>query len=233
MAKQTNENEIFENPDVLVEKINQSEEFVKKNKVIIGGAIVGVIALVLGFFFFQNSSKEKEAESQLAIYKAQYYFGLDSLNLALSGNEDFSGFEDLASTYSDTKAGNLASFYIGLIAYKQGDFEKAAQSMTEYETEAFIISARANAVAGDAYSEIGNNAKAIEYYNKAAKDMPNEKFTPRYLFKLAAAYEAEGKHDDAVITYQEIINEYPGDPKVNDARKYLAKASTLAAKNKK
>ena len=167
MAKQTNENEIFENPDVLVEKINKSEEFVRKNKFILGGVLAGVIALVVGFFFFQNSQEEKETEAQLAIYKAQYYFGIDSLNLALNGNEDFSGFEKLAESYSGTKAGNLASFYVGLIAYEQGDFEKAAKSIVKYDNDAFIISARANAIAGDAYVELGNNAKAIEYYIKA------------------------------------------------------------------
>jgi len=232
MAKETNTTEIFENPEVLEEKINQSEEFLKKNKVLLGGALVGIIALIVGVFFYQNNQSEKEAESQLAIYKAQYYFGIDSLNLALAGNEDFSGFEDIASSYSGTKAGNLASFYIGLIAYEQGEFDKAAEAMSKYETEAFIISARASAVAGDAYVELGNNAKAIEYYNKAANDMPNEQFTPRYLFKLATAYEAENKFDDAVMTYQKIISEYPGYTKVDDAKKYLARASVVAAKNK-
>ena len=62
--------------------------------------------------------------------------------------------------------------------------------------------------------------------------MPNEQFTPRYLFKLATVYEADNQFDEAVMRYQQIISDYPGYTKVDDAKKYLARASVVAAKKK-
>ena len=230
MATQNNENEIFENPDALAEQFNKTEDFLKKNKTIVLGAIAAVILASVGFVFWKKSSEEKELQAAEDLYKAEYYFGLDSLKLALEGNDEFDGFTTIASDFAGTKAGNLAKLYSGCIYLKQGDFEESSSVLSDFDTDAFLVSARAYALAGDAFLEADQADNAIKFYTKATKHEPNKEFTPGYLIKLATAQESTNDFAGALLTYESFVKEYPRDRKIDDVKKYLAKVQLLASK---
>lgn len=230
MAKETNENEIFENPEVLAQQFSKSEEFVKNNKSLFIGGIVAIFlvaAAVMGYRYM-NAQNEKKAEE--AIFKAEYFFGKDSTELALSGNDDFMGLEEVATEYSGTKAGNLAKLYAGSIYLNKGESEKAAELLSDFDNEGFLVSAKAYSLAGDAYLESGQTENAVKFYRKATESMPNKEFTPRHLQKLAQAQELSGDIAGAVLTYEKFVKEYPRDRKIEDIKKYLAKAKIQASK---
>lgn len=231
MANENNENEFFENPDALAAQFSKSEKFVKKNKTVFLGAIAAVVLVVVGFMFWRKSSAEKEEDAFRAIYRAEYFFGQDSLDLALNGDGvDVMGFKEVASEYAGTKAGNLANYYMGSIELEKGNFENAASYFDSYDNDAFLISARAFALTGDAYMELEKLDEAIKYYQKAVKSMPNEEFTPRYMVKLGLAYELAGQYSEARLTYEQLVKDYPQAVEINDVKRDLAKVSILATK---
>lgn len=231
MAK-NKENEIFENPEAIVEQIDKTEDFIKRNKTIFLGVVVAIVLLVFGGMFWKNSNADKELEASNAIYVAEDYFRKDSLELAKNGDGDNKGFTFVASEYSGTKAGALAEYYLGCIALKQGELELAAEKFSKYDSDAFLVQARAYALAGDAYSDLGQVDQAISFYVKASENGVNKEFTPKYLIKLGLAYENTGRFSDAVLTYEKFVADYPNDSKINDVKKNLAKTTILAGKKK-
>lgn len=230
MAKETNENELFENPEVLAQQFNKTEEFVKSNKSIFIGAVLGIFVVAIGVVLYRYFDKQKETEAQEAIYKAEYFFGLDSMELALNGSDEFKGFEEVANEFSGTKAGNLAKLYAGSIYLNNGEIDKATEILGDFDNEGFIISAKAYALAGDAYLEAGNTEEAVKFYRKATTSLPNKEFTPAYLAKLGLAQELSSDLAGAVLTYEKFVKDYPRDRQIDDIKKQLAKVKILASK---
>ncbi|HVF82352.1 MAG TPA: hypothetical protein VM884_10475, partial [Flavisolibacter sp.] len=75
------------------------------------GAVVLLTAGIIGYKRFVKDPKEKKGYD--AIFKAQEYYGQDSLDKALKGDGQYPGFEKIADQYGGTAAGDLAHFYAG------------------------------------------------------------------------------------------------------------------------
>ena len=56
---------------------------------------------------FSKTKREKAAE---AMFKAEEYYRMDSVNLALNGDGQYPGFLKIISKYGGTDAANLANF---------------------------------------------------------------------------------------------------------------------------
>jgi tetratricopeptide (TPR) repeat protein len=222
---------VIEEPKVSTDRtIIDSEEFVQKNKKILSiitGVLIGAAALFFGYRYYINSQDE-EAQSQM--FQAVYYFEADSLTKALKGDGKDLGLADVADTYSGTPAGNLANFYAGVAYLKNGKYDEAIESLKNFGANDLLVQGRAYSLIGDAYMEKKELDNATEYYKKAAEYKPNEFFTPRYLMKLAFAYELQNDFESAIKAYDEIIEKYSKASEVNDAKKYKAKAEASVSK---
>src|SRR5260221_4458804 len=99
----------------ITETISKAEDFANKNKkslLIIGGAIILAVG---GYLFYQYSyvaGKEKEAEAQM--FRAEEYFRNDSLRLAMNGDGNSPGFQQIIDEYGVSPSANLAPFYLGM-----------------------------------------------------------------------------------------------------------------------
>lgn len=102
------------------ESVHKAEQYVKDNKrslSIIGGA---AIALIAGYFGYQQFIvKPQEENAQKEMYVAERYFGQDSVNLAIKGDGSFPGFEEIVNSYGSSKSGNLAHYYLGMSLLKK------------------------------------------------------------------------------------------------------------------
>ncbi len=65
------------------------------------------------------------------IWKAEYYFEIDSLDHALNGDDQWPGFITIADDYGSTPSGNLANYYMGAIYMQKGEFEMASGALQE------------------------------------------------------------------------------------------------------
>ncbi len=188
-------------------------------------AAVAVIVLVGGYYgynkYFQQPKEEKAVD---AIFKAEEYYRMDSLQKALNGDGLNLGFVKVIDKYGATKMGNLARFYAGDCYLRTGDFNKAVKFLEDFSTPQKQVQARAYKLTGDAYSELGKNDDAISNYKKAARHFTEDNVnSAEYLFFAAALAEKSGKTKEAIELYKELKDKFPGTQQSNDADKYLAK----------
>ena len=189
-------------------------------------AIVIVIAAILGYKYMVQEPNEKKAEE--AMFQAEQYYRMDSVKLALNGDNINSGFAKIISKYSGTKAANLAKFYAGSCYLKLGDFNNAVKYLKDFSTSAYQIQARAYGMLGDAYSELNKKDDAIEQYKKAGTlSDKDEVISPEYLFRAGYLYESIGKTKEAIDMYQMIKDKYPGSQRGLDIDKYLGRLGVV------
>jgi tetratricopeptide (TPR) repeat protein len=235
MAKKQTKNseveyELLENPEVIASRLERGENFVKKNSKIFGGILIAVVILIAGILFLQINKENQNEKGQAEMFQAVYYFEQDQTDLALNGDGTNAGFLKIAEDYSGTDAANLANFYIGSIYLSEGQFEKSITHLKKFSANDFFVQAKAFALLGDAYLELGNTNEAISNYKKAATKSENKFFTPRYLNKLAVAYEEAGDIANAIKTYETIEEKYFESYEYTNARKHKARLEGLASK---
>ncbi|WP_299758808.1 tetratricopeptide repeat protein [uncultured Pontibacter sp.] len=233
MAKETVKNhsefeELVENPDALADRLYGSEDFVKKNKSKLLGVFIAIAAVIVGGFLYYNYRSTQNVEAQNAMFQAVYYFEADSLGKALNGDGQSLGLLEIADDYSGTDAGNLANFYAGVALLKQGQFAEAADRLENFESEDYLLQARAHSLTGDALLEQGKHSEAADMYKQAANHNANPFFSPQYLMKAGIAYEAENNYSAAAEVYDQIIKDYVASAEVTDAKKFKARAELLA-----
>jgi tetratricopeptide (TPR) repeat protein len=220
--------ELVENPDVLADRLAQSEDFVKKNKTKLLGVFAAIAALIVAGFLYYNYRSTQNQEAQEAMFQAVYYFEADSLGKALNGDGQYDGLLKIADEYSGTDAGKLANFYAGVALLKQGNFAEAQSHLEDFKSDDYLLQARAYSLTGDALSEQGKYKEAADMYNKAANHNSNQYFSPQYLMKAGIAYEAANDFKAAANTYDKIIKDFVASAEVTDAKKYKARAEMLA-----
>jgi TolA-binding protein len=188
-----------------------------------------VILLVGGFLVYKHFFRmPKEEKAQDAIFKAQQYFTMDSLNLALNGDGANPGFLTVIKKYGGTDQANLAHFYAGSIYLKKGDYNNAIKYLKDFSTDAKQIQARAWNLLGDAYAESGKKEDALEQYRKAANHFTDDEVnTSEYLFKAGLMADVLNKTKDATEFFRTLKDKYPRSPRSFDAEKYLGKYGEL------
>lgn len=229
-AEPHHQSDILEKPEEIADRLTQGEVFLKKNSKVLGGVLIAAIILIGGILFFQFNTANKNKEAQAEMFQAVYFYEQDSTDFALNGDGINQGFLSIVDEYPNTDAANLAHFYIGSIYLSEKDFDNAINHLEQFSADDYLIQAQAYALTGDAYLEQGNTDKAISLFSQAASYEPNKYFTPRYLTKLAIAYEEAGQIQNAIDAYAEIEEKYFESYEFSAARKHKARLEGLAAK---
>lgn len=208
--------------DKVEETLSKTEQFIEENQKIITIVVAIIIVAVGGYFAYKNfviAPKEEAAKND--VWKAQYYFEIDSFNLALMGDESYLGFEDIADDYSMTSTGNLANYYAGICHLHLGNFEDAISYLSKFSGSDKYVAAIAKGAIGDANLELDNKEEAVKNYLAAAEIGTNDLVAPVYLMKAGAVYEALGQKEKALNAYKTIEKEYKGSQQARDIAKYI------------
>ena len=222
--------EIYENPEVLADKLSKTEEFVRTNRKLVF-ILGGLVALaVAGFVIFKIYVTNQDEIAQTEMFQAVYYFEADSLERALNGDGNNYGFLNIIEEYPMTSSANLSHFYAGAALLKQRKFEEAITHLEEFSASDLLLQARAYALIGDAYMELGNFSDAANFYTKAADYKSNDSFTPAYLMKAALAYERLNDYASAIASYNRVIDNYIDANEYQEARKHKARLEALSSK---
>ncbi len=204
------------------EVLTTTEHFIENNKKTLIFGVVALVLVVLVVLAFRNFyQKPRQIEADNAMYKAQNYFARDSFQLALKGNAEFAGFEQISSDYGMTASGNLANAYAGICEYKLGNYESAVKYLSDYDSDDNYFDTSIDGLIGDCYAELKQNDKAQKYYKKAISD--KNEISPIYLKKSGLLYEIAGEKEKALEQYQEIKEEYSKSIEARDIDKYIAR----------
>ncbi|MBS0011618.1 MAG: tetratricopeptide repeat protein [Bacteroidales bacterium] len=209
------------------ETLTKTEQFLENNwKPITYGLIVVVV--IVGIVWLYNRRLNNQSEEALSqMYVAEDYFARDSLELALYGDGNYLGFIDIADEYSSTRPGNLARYYAGVCFLRLGLYEDAIDYLTRFRKRDVSISPVALGCIGDAYVELGQTDKGIEFYLKAANYSENTFYNPLYLMKAGQLHELEGRYDKAMELYERIAEQYPESTEGRNIEKYIARIKAI------
>ena len=207
---------------------SKSEAYIESNKKTLTIIAVAIFVLFVGYFGFTRLYLfPQEEEASELIWKAEYYFEKDSLDLALYGDGNHFGFLEISENYGLTRYGTLANYYIGLIYLQQGEYEMAIQHLQDGQLDDEITGSIAIGAIGDCYVELGDYEQALSHFNKAAKHSANQFTAPVYMKKAAFVHEELGNYDQALELYTNIKKKYPNSAEAATIDKYIARAEAF------
>lgn len=213
------------NTPVESKTLAQTGNFVRENQKSLTFIITAVLALIVIYFAYQKfylAPREVTASNQM--YVAQDFWEKKQWDKAINGDAGYPGFAKIINEYSNTKAANLAYYYLGVAYLNKGEFKKAAENFTNYRGDDVIVAAQALGDTGDAYVELKDYDKAITFYKKAVDKGNNSFVSPIYLKKLALVYENQKSYGDALDAYQKIKTDFPESNEATNIDKYIARA---------
>jgi TolA-binding protein len=212
---------------VITEKssADRAQQFWTKNSKWIVYGLVGLVVLLGGFFAYRNFVQvPNEQKAVEAMFKAEEYYRMDSVRLALNGDGPNTGFLKIISKYGGTKSGNLAKFYAGSSYLKLGDYNNAIKYLKDFKTSDKLVELRATGLLADALAESGKKKDAVELYKKAGTMYPEDiANSPEYLFRAGLLFQELGNNDQAVEMYNIIKEKYSTSQQGRDIDKYLAR----------
>lgn len=207
-----------------IEKLKTVESWYESNKKMINNVLIAILAIVVGIFAYTRFYKGPRVEkANDAIFRAQTYFGMDSVNWALNGDGNNIGFLKIIDKFSGTPAANLAHYYAGVCYLKKGDFANAEKQLREFDGNGTMVTYVAKGALGDALMEQGKTEDAIKMYLEAASDNDNTLLTPLYLERAGMAYEMKNNNEEAKKMYRRIKDEFPSSMQARNMDKYLAR----------
>ena len=212
------------------EVYSKSELFIDKNKKPLTIAAVVLFLGVAGFVAYRQfvvGPAIKEASEN--IWKAQYYFEIDSLDLAINGDGGlWMGFEAIADEYGNTPTGDLAHSYLGAIYMKKEEWQLAIDHYEQADPGDDVLRVMAVGNIGDCYVELNENDKAVSQFEKAADMVKSDFTTPMYLMKAGILHQQAGNWKAAAKAFRRVANDFPQSADVNQAKKYAALAEAMA-----
>lgn len=212
------------NTPVEAKPLAQTGNFVRENQKSLSFIVTAVLALIVIYFAYQKfylAPREVKASNEM--YVAQDFWEKKQWDKAINGDAGYPGFAKIVDEYSNTKAANLAYYYLGVAYLNKGEFKKAAENLTNYRGDDVIIASQALGNTGDAYVELKDYDKAITFYKKAIDKDTNGFTSPIYLKKLALVYENQKNYNDALDAYQKIKTDFPESNEATNIDKYIAR----------
>jgi tetratricopeptide (TPR) repeat protein len=142
-----------------------------KKKFYIGAGVLAAICLLSTAYYFYSQHQEKQAEKlYLKAYDLQY-----SRTAPRGGDKDslaavFAAYEEVLQAYPRSLASAHASYMLGNLYYRVGDYDKARSSFEAFLDKAprkHVLTPFAYTGIGYCYEEKKEYAKALEAFEKA------------------------------------------------------------------
>ena len=220
MANKPNDQELRQQN--VAEAVSKTELFFQKYSKIIYGCVAAILLIALAILAYNRFILQPQKEkAQEAMYQAEQKFTAGNYALALAGDDNMMGFEEIIDTYG-SKAGEAVYLYAGACALQTGDFDKAIKYFKKYAGEDSILLSRAQAGIGDAYVGLEDYKSALAAYEKAAATVDNV-FSAGYLLKAGQVAEELGDKDKALACYNKIKDQYPNAVEAADIDKYITR----------
>lgn len=206
--------------------LTKAEQYIEQNQKKLTYIIGALVLIVAGFYSYRNLiQKPKELEAQERIWQAEQNFAIDSFSVALYGNGNAMGFEEIIADYGSTKAGNLANYYAGICCLRLKEYDQALEYLNDFETDEPLLLPTAITAIGDCYSELGEYEKAAEKYTEAAGIADDAQLSSIILMKAGLHYEKLGNKEKAHEIYSTIKEKYSTSDDARSIDKYLTRTS--------
>ncbi len=223
MAKKTKEEDIRQQN--VAEAVSKTDQFFKENGKIIYGCVLAVLIIALAILAYNRFILQpKKVQAQDQMVRAEQWFEAGEYELALRGDGNDLGFEDIIGQYG-AKGGQSVYLYAGVANLHLGEYDQAIAFLKKYKGEDPILLGRAQCCIGDAYVGLEAYETAIGWFEKAAKTSDNI-YAASYLIKAGIAAEALGDSRKALAFYQQVKDQYASAPEAAEIDKYITRIET-------
>ena len=192
----------------------KTEQFIEdnsRNLIIAIAAVAVVIIAVVGYGKLVVEPAEQSANEDA--WRAEQYFMMDSMDLALDGDGLYPGLYDIVQDHNGTKAAARAQYELGLLLRGQGDFEGAIEAFENAGLKDDILSTIAAINIGDCEVELGNYESAENAFNQAishaSRSIGEDFLAPIALYKGALVNLELDNIDAAKSKLSRIAKDYP------------------------
>ncbi len=182
------------------------QAFFTDNAKIIGGVAAGVVILIVAIYFY-NAGKEQDnidASRELTKVQALYQQGQYKLAIAGDPSRGIPGLKEIASKYSGTPNGELASLYLGNAYLYTDDYTNAISTFESMSPDTDLLKAAVEAGIATAYYNKGDYKQAAEYFEKSAKTYENDFMSADRYLSAAEAYLQMGDKESAKTMLAEV-----------------------------
>ena len=201
--------------------VSKTEQFFNENQKTIWGVLIAILVIGLAILAYSKFIyTPKCAEAMAAMYPAEASFQAGEYELALSGDGNVAGFEQVIEEYG-AKAGKSVYLYAGICELQLGNFESAISYLKKYKGKDSILAARAIACEGDAYVGLEDYTSAVKCFRAAAAKADNV-YAANYLLKAGLALEKTGNKAGALEAYTTIRDQYPESIEAFDIQRYIS-----------
>lgn len=205
--------------------LGQVSKFTRENQKSLTFIVAAIVVMIAVYVLYQKlylAPREVTAATQMRV--AQESWAKKDWDKAIKGDAGYPGFEKIISEYSNTKAANLANFYLGVAYLNKGEYHKAIDYLSDYRGDDSMLAAEALGSTGDAYVELKDYENAASYFKKAVDKADNDFLSPLYLKKLGLVYEATNDNQAAAEAYKSIKKDYPNSTEAQSVDAYIARA---------
>ncbi|MCC5924376.1 MAG: tetratricopeptide repeat protein [Crocinitomicaceae bacterium] len=202
------------NKDELIEQFKGNK--ILKYSTYAVGAVVAIGLIFLGYRNFISIPKNEQ--SKAAVATGIMWMEKDSVALAIEE------FEYVAGKFKGYDGAHIANYSLGNLYFQQGRFEDAIQVLNRVKIDDTYLMSLALGTIGDSYSELGEYAQAVNFYERAAQRVENELTTPKFLFKAGLNAEEAGDFAAAANFYQTIQDRFTVFANQKQIEKYVTRA---------
>ena len=204
--------------------LTKAEHFIETYQKQIVRAISVILGIILLYMAFQRFYVEKKSQEAAAeMFPAEQYFEQDDWEKALDGDGNNLGFLDIIDDYRFTPSANLSKYYAGLCFLHLAEYEEAIRYLSKFKSKDRILSSIAWGATGDAYAQLGESGKAVDFYRKAAERKKNDFTSPLYLLRAGILLESEGRWKEAGELYERIKTDYAASTEGRTIDKYITR----------
>ena len=185
-----------------------------KYKSAIIGALIFIVCLGAGSFFWIRQQQTRELEAALQLSRIAPFLDRGESNIAINGDGKIVGLKKIADEYSGkyagTPSGNMANLLLANAYYSINEFDSALKVFKTVSIKNNDLAAAALAGAGDCYVSKNQFVQAAESYQEAAKQAENNVLKAQYLNRAANSFQQTNELKKAAELYTKIIADYPG-----------------------
>jgi peptidyl-prolyl cis-trans isomerase D len=179
-----------------------------------------------------NRNLKNDIEIAEEMFEAELAFINKNYKDALWGTKQHKGFASLIDKSPNSKQQQLLLLYAGLSSLQTGDYQNVINYFSKFETEDRFFSIVKYGAQGDAYSQLGDDQKALEMYLNAEKANDNFVVVPIYLIRAAAIYDKSKDYKSAFEQFNLMRTKYAPSQQNYDSEKYLSHYEYLFNKSK-
>jgi tetratricopeptide (TPR) repeat protein len=203
--------ELLKDPDKMISTTALVVKFIKQETRLVSVCVIGIVVIGLALWALKTHNDRRESQAQdLQSQGYQLYRkALEQTDETTSKDlleKAMDRFEEVIQKFEGTHASQMAHMYRGHAAYALGRYAEAIEDYKAASSKMSSPEMRALALQGVAYSLMskGDLEAAIEAFKKL-EDLGGAGFRGTVQWNIARCYEQQGKVQDALEIYKDIM----------------------------